>query len=299
MFIFIAYSDISNLCLNGLKIKTNEVLMYENNFKLAKSHILGKGERQPAKNPKLSFIFASPGAGKSSILKQNIVKEMVADSQPVVIEIDELKYFAKDAPKEERKAIIDEWYNRIIDQALETKQNIIILRSKDMVHYGRAATTLNKAKQHNYNTEVNFLAVDKRKSRLSMTLRYEKALKNMFSGNSDFTNYPRKPKFFYHYVYFKSLPLAAEKCCKDKDVDLVRVFNRDGELLAFDNKISHQKSAQSPKKAIKAERKRPWSESEKKRFSEEKDQMQAFMKDRKAPLKEKIIRNLLINKRSK
>ena len=274
--------------------------MFEENFERACKSILGESVSFSQNNtPKLAYVFASPGAGKSSKLRHLLAKEFPVDDVPVIVEIDELKHFAPEEMQgKDRLRLVDSWYKRIIDKAFENGRSILIFRSKDMVHYNRTRNILKKAKDRGFTTEINFLAINREKSRLGMVYRYEKALKNMFEGNLDHTNYPRKPKFFYHYIYYKSLPETAKCCIKDSLVDKIRVFNRDGEQLSYINKADNSKSETGILNSIKNERERSWTVEEITDYNRQVDDVKNMMRERGASHRETLINNLIVMKKS-
>jgi GTPase SAR1 family protein len=272
--------------------------MYEENFDKMYQHIFGKEKREPHKNPKFSYVFASPGAGKTSLMKQFLDKEYPNGEKPIILEIDEMKYFIPaDLNKDERMKIADKWYHKLIDMAITERQSFISLNIREMVYINRALNTYKKAKDNGYVTEANFLAVNKKKSRLGIISRYEKALKNMIYGKNNCKNYPRKPKFFNHYIFYKAAPIMTAVCSNSNNVDIVRVFDRDGNLLSIYKNTQLQNSKISPLKALIKERHRLWNKEEEQQYKNQREESLGLMRERNASKKEIFISSVLTKKR--
>ncbi len=92
-----------------------------------------------------------------------------------------------------------------------------------------------------------------------MIHRYEFALDNQQQNSKmDIKNYPRKPDFLRHYIFFKALPIITKMSEISSTVDKVDVYDRDGRHLAFLDKLKKLRSKDTPLRALLKERHRAW-----------------------------------------
>ncbi|MDR1694383.1 MAG: zeta toxin family protein [Lactobacillaceae bacterium] len=268
--------------------------LYKQQFEKACEHFFGE-QTAAAGKPTFRMVFASPGAGKTSILKPLFQKEAKDGENPIMLEFDEIKAFVPKNPnKKQRMSFSDKLFADLVEKAIEEKRSINIFRPSTMRHPTQAFALYKKAKDKGYNTEAAFLAVDKRKSRLGILYRYEKALEN---GINSIANYPRPPKLLYHYLYFKAIPFIVQSCDRHREVDVVRVFDRSGNLIAFNNKITNEKSKTSPRKALASERKRKWSEEEQTEHCEKSAEIKKLQSKRTLSLNEIMTTKLALKNR--
>jgi len=234
-------------------------------------------ENVSKQNPRLIFVFASPGAGKSTSVKPILAKSFT-HSNPVMLEIDELKALSSDAKNSD---LIRNIFLACVNKAIEEKRSLIIFRQRCMLEPNLTKHIYQKAKANGYQTQATFLALDIKRSRLGMIYRYEKALKASVESNKfDITNYPRKPCFMRHYIFFKMLPIVALACKKSKNIDIINVYDREGNLLAEDNRINNSKTKKDILQAIIQERSRSWSKSEINKFNARREETENSIKAR-------------------
>ena len=199
---------------------------------------------------------------------------------------DELKAFLPEG-EERNPQMADEWFNRIVDEAVKLRYNLVIFRLRNMLLPGQTARILRHAREHGYQTEVDILALDRRRSTLGMIHRYEQALENQNkSAPKDVVNYPRRPEFAKHFILFKALPVVTGLCEKSKLVDKINVYDRQGNRLAWQNKISGTRSELSPSQALRQERKRRWLLCEKARYQLQRREDIEKMKRRRSAFRE-------------
>lgn len=239
-------------------------------------------------NPHCIFVFASPGAGKSVNVKKNINRKL-AGEKPVNLEADALKSFVPAGePIDEVVAV---WFKRLTDKIIEQKRNVLIFRQRNMLELPQTFGIYKKAKENGYTTQAVFLAIDKKRSRLGMIHRYEMALeKAAVQLEFDRENYPRKPSFFRHYVFYKAIPIALRVLSRSRYPDKIEVCDREGRVLAFKDRISGDESIVSPLTALRRERRRHLTEKERHLFDAHKQE--AEMKMRGRGVSEKDIRRM-------
>lgn len=80
------------------------------------------------------FVFGSPGAGKSTNIKPLLLKSF--QTSPACLEVDELKAFLPEG-EERNPQMADEWFNRIVDEAVKLRYNLVIFRLRNMLLRGR------------------------------------------------------------------------------------------------------------------------------------------------------------------
>lgn len=244
----------------------------------------GKQQVPAGEQPRLIFVFGSPGAGKSTNIKPLLLKSF--QTSPACLEVDELKAFLPEG-EEQNPQMADEWFNRIVDEAVKLRYNLVIFRLRNMLLPGQTARILRHAREHGYQTEVDILALDRRRSTLGMIHRYEQALENQNkSAPKDVVNYPRRPEFAKHFILFKALPVVTGLCEKSKLVDKINVYDRQGNRLAWQNKISGTRSELSPSQALRQERKRRWLLCEKARYQLQRREDIEKMKRRRSAFRE-------------
>lgn len=215
--------------------------------------------------PHLYFVFSSPGAGKSTNIK-SLIKDKLGTNQPIIFEIDELKSFI---PEDSNLIdVTNKWFLRLTDKAISEKRSLVIMRLRNMLKPMQTLDIYNKAKSAGYTTHASFVALDKVRSRLGMIHRYEYALDdNNLDEQHKIESYPRKPDFTKHYIFYKILPVVLACCCHSKAVDVIEVFDREKNKLAWWNKKSGEKSEISPLRALFNERHRKWEDWEKNKFN--------------------------------
>lgn len=227
--------------------------------------------------PRLIFVFASPGAGKSTYVKP-VLNRMLQPGAAVNLEIDELKTFIPSGADVNKTA--NEWFEHFVNRAIVERRNIIIFRQRSMLQPAQTLEIYKKAKAVGYVTQAAFVALDKERSRLGMVHRYEFALDNAVRTEGiDRANYPRKPDFLRHYVFYKALPATLHACSLCKAVDIVDVYDRQGVRLAYEDKTTGQHSPQPPSRALRFERTRDWNIWEKNKFNRRRDEAETKMKE--------------------
>ena len=241
--------------------------------------------------PRLIFVFASPGAGKSTNIKPRL-NELFVETGAVNLEIDELKTFIPQGEDVDKTA--DEWFLCLLDKAISQKRNILIFRQRNMLLPGQTLGLYRKAKRAGYVTQASFLALDKERSRLGMVHRYEFALENAIQNRElNRTNYPRYPNFLSHYIFYKAMPMVIRACDLSKAVDIVDVYDRQGKKIAWKDKRSGEQSVFSPLQALSHERGRSWEAWEKLKFirrrQEAENKMEQHGRSRFERLKFKIL----------
>lgn len=247
----------------------------------------GATQVKQGEKPRIIFVFASPGAGKSTRIKPLLQKTFSAPA--AMIEIDELKAFIPEGEKNNAKTA-DAWFNRMIGGAIDLKYNLVIFRQRNMLVPAQTRGILQKAQAEGYQTEVCIVALDKARSRLGMIHRYECALEN-HQKNPDAENvgnYPRKPDFLKHYIFFKALPVVAKMSELSGCVDKVEVYDRNGSRLAFLDKKSGLKSRATPLQALRQERSRSWIYLERNKFNRRCREASEKMKQRGAGVWERL-----------
>lgn len=228
--------------------------------------------------PRLMFVFGSPGVGKSTCLKPKL-NSFFENSKPINLEIDEFKTFVPQVQNVNK--LTDEWFARLTNKAIEEKRNIIIFRQRSMLAPTQTFGLYKKAKENGYFTQAVVMALDKERSRLGMVHRYECALENARkTGQFDRENYPRKPDFVRHYIFFRALPIIATACTKLKEIDRIDVYDRQCVLLASQDKTTGKKTKQTPIQALLKERHRSWNIWEKNRFNRQRFEAAEKMKER-------------------
>lgn len=234
-------------------------------------------ERRKSAEPHLYFIFSSPGAGKSTNIKPLLKNELAAD-KPVVLEVDELKSFVPE--NADVVKTVDDWFLKLINKAMEEKRSLIIMRQRNMLVPKQTLNIYKTAKEKGFITHANIVALDKARSRLGMIHRYEYALDDKSTDEQHIReNYPRKPDFLRHKIFYKAVPLITAFCSCSKYVDIVEVYDRERNKLAWNNKITGDKSYISPIRALFKERKRAWEPWEKEKFNTQKQQAKEKMKE--------------------
>ena len=83
----------------------------------------GKQQVPAGEQPRLIFVFGSPGAGKSTNIKPLLLKSF--QTSPACLEVDELKAFLPEG-EERNPQMADEWFNRIVDEAVKLRYNLVI-----------------------------------------------------------------------------------------------------------------------------------------------------------------------------
>lgn len=232
---------------------------------------------QDGVSPSLIFVFASPGAGKTTYVKP-VLNKLLKPARAVNLEIDELKTFIPAGSDLNKTA--DSWFVRIVGKAIEERRSIIIFRQRNMLQPGQTLEIYKRAKAAGYLTQASFVALDKERSRLGMVHRYEFALDNVVGkGEIDRENYPRKPDFLRHYIFYKALPVMLHVCSHSKAVDVVDVYDRQGRCLAYDDKTTGRNSPQSPSRAMRFERTRSWNVWEINKFNRRRNEAETKMKE--------------------
>ncbi len=253
----------------------------------------GKRQVGVGEKPRIIFVFSSPGAGKSTRIKP-LLEESFA-TKPALLEIDELKAFI---PENDTNKVqtADRWFNRILEEAVNLRYNLIVFRQRNMLMPQQTRKILQQAQKNGYQTEVCIVALDKKRSRLGMIHRYEFALDNQQqSGKTDIENYPRKPDFLCHYIFFKALPIITKMSEKSSLVDKVDVYDRDGKHLAFLDKLKKLKSKDTPLRALLKERHRAWLQHDCSKFDRRRKEVIEKMKKRGAKTWEFIRFRFLTN----
>lgn len=241
---------------------------------------------QESGTPRLIFVFASPGAGKSTYVKP-VLNRLITHGAAVNLEIDELKTFIPAGLDIAKTA--DAWFSRLVDKAIEERRSIIIFRQRSMLRPGQTLGIYKKAKACGYLTQASFVALDKERSRLGMVHRYEFALdKAMREGTLDRENYPRKPDFLCHYIFYKALPATLCACSLCKAVDIVDVYDRQGARLAYEDKAAGVSSRLSPFRAVRHERTRGWNIWEINKFNRRRGEAETKMKEHGRSLFERL-----------
>lgn len=246
----------------------------------------GKKQTSAEEKPRIIFVFGSPGAGKSTKIKPLLLRSF--NIPPVCLEIDELKAFVPQG-EEQNTVLIDEWFNKLVQEAVNLRYNLVIFRLRNMLLPAQTRNILKQAKESGYQTETAILALDRRRSTLGMVYRYELALEKQFQTlqkDKDIVNYPRPPQFLKHYMLFKALPIVTKFSQVSNLVDKIDVYDRECNHLAWIDKIAHTKSKISPLQALKQERHRSWKNEETKQYHEQRTQSLKKMKSRQASLKE-------------
>jgi len=267
-------------------MKNNEQFAQACNYFFA-----GKKQVPAGEQPRLIFVFGSPGAGKSTNIKPLILESF--QTPPVCLEVDEMKAFLPEGEKRNPK-IADEWFNQIVNKAVKQRYNLVIFRLRNMLLPEQTARILRHARRHVYRTEVDILALDRRRSTLGMIHRYEQALENLHKSEAkDVVNYPRRPEFAKHFILFKALPVVTGLSEKSNLIDKINVYDREGNHLAWQDKTDGTRSELSPLQALRQERKRRWLQSEKARYQLQRLQDIEKMKNRKAAFRELLAARLL------
>lgn len=259
----------------------------EQSYQKMEEHFLSsRSSRYENDKPQLIFVFASPGAGKSSNIKP-ILNWQLRPKTIVNLEIDELKTFIPYGANIDKTA--NDWFLRLVDRAIEQRRSIVIFRQRNMLQLKQTFNIYKKAQNAGYLTQATFLALDKERSRLGMIHRYEFALDNTLGGNEiDRENYPRRPKFLSHYIFYKALPVMLNVCSLSKTVDIVNVYDRNGVRLAYEDKKTGQRSSLSASQALRHERNRVWSPNEISRFNRRRDEAETKMKEHGRSFFEKL-----------
>ena len=253
----------------------------------------GKKQHSAEEKPRIIFVFGSPGAGKSTKIKPLLLRSF--NIPPVCLEIDELKAFLPQG-EEQNTALIDEWFNKMVQEAMDLRYSLVIFRLRNMLLPVQTRNILKQAKERGYQTEIAILALDRRRSTLGMVYRYELALEKQFQTlqkDKDIVNYPRPPQFLKHYMLFKALPIVTKFSQSSSLVDKINVYDREGNHLAWIDKIKNSKSKISPLQALKQERHRSWNNEETIHYHEQRTLSLKKMKSRQASLKELIIAKVL------
>ncbi len=226
--------------------------------------------------PRLIFVFASPGAGKSTNIKPRLNK-MFAENKVVNLEIDELKTFIPKGCDVAKTA--NEWFLRLVDKSVADKRNIMIFRQRSMLKPQQTWYIYQKAKEAGYITQAVFLALDKERSRLGLIHRYEFAIENALGKPEDNrASYPRRPDFLSHYIFYKAMPIFLQRCKVSPDVDIIDVYDRRGKHLAWSNKLTGEHSTEGVEHALLRERTRQWDGVEKDTFNRRCSEAQEKMK---------------------
>lgn len=114
----------------------------------------------------------------------------------------------------------------------------------------------------------------------AMSLPLENYLKN--PAADDVQNYPRKPDFIKHGVFFAALPIIVRMSEKSKYVERVDVYSRQGEHLAFLDKNSNLKSELTPLQALRKERRRPWIYLERNKYNRRRQEVEEKMRQQQS-----------------
>lgn len=261
-------------------------MLYERDFKRIENHFFTKDtENKSGRKPRLIFVFSSPGAGKSTSIKP-VLQRSFSESKPVALEIDELKALISDGTNVDAVRL---YFVECIKKAIAEKRSLIIFRQRSMLEPNLTKHIYKTAKDNGYETQATFLALDKKRSRLGMIYRYEQALKKtMESGELDIKDYPRKPEFIKHYMFFKMIPITAMACSKTKSIDIVNVYDREGNLLAENDRLTKNKIGNGILEAIHRERSRKWSDWEVEKFRHSYKESESSMKSRASGFIERI-----------
>ncbi len=127
----------------------------------------GKRQVGVGEKPRIIFVFSSPGAGKSTRIKP-LLEESFA-TKPALLEIDELKAFI---PENDTNKVqtADRWFNRILEEAVNLRYNLIVFRQRNMLMPQQTRKILQQAQKNGYQTEVCIVALEST-SRVSVPLR--------------------------------------------------------------------------------------------------------------------------------
>lgn len=228
-----------------------------------------------AEQPYFIFVFASPGAGKSTNIKP-LLKEQFKE-KPVIIEVDELKSFIPASQDIDKTA--NDWFIKLVDKAISEKRHIVIFRQRNMLKPQQTQRLYQKAKKAGYITQAKIVALDKVRSRLGIIHRFEHAVDTLYQDEtSQIENYPRKPDFIKHYIFYQALPIITDICSRSDLVDIVEVYDRERNKIAWQNKLTGENSLQTPLQALKRERTRAWAPWEKEKFNRRCKEAKAKMK---------------------
>ena len=244
-------------------------------------------------NPKLFFIFGAPGTGKSSTLKP-MLNKMYENDKLIHLEVDDLKLFI---PKGYDVAhVADAWVGRILNTILQKKLSVVIYRQRNLLQLSQTKQILQNAKQNGYTTFVDFLALDKVRSRLNMAKRYENNL-NTLPPNQQLNQdlYLRKPSYVRHYIFYKAIPMVAKICTRLDTVDVINVYDQNARLLL--NYAKNSSETAKPAEVILQERNRPLSQQEKEKFNQEKEIVLNNMKKRGVASYKTFFYEMLFRKR--
>ena len=244
-------------------------------YQRAENYFFSQKTRK-AEQPYFIFVFASPGAGKSTNIKP-LLKEQFNQDKPVIIEVDELKSFIPEGMDIDKTT--NDWFIKLVDKAISERRHVVIFRQRNMLKPQQTRRLYQKAKKAGYITQAKIVALDKVRSRLGVIHRYEHAVDTLHQDEtSQIENYPRKPDFIKHYIFYKALPVITDICSRSDLVDIVEVYDRERNKIAWQNKLTGEKSAQTPLQALKRERTRSWAPWEKEKFNRRYKEAEAKMK---------------------
>ncbi|CAN5607250.1 hypothetical protein BH11CYA1_BH11CYA1_18300 [soil metagenome] len=244
------------------------------------------GDSRSVDSPLVIITGGQPGSGKSKLLEQS--RELFPDGNVVVINGDDLRNFhplAKEILKLDDAMFAvrtdpdsREWTRKLFDRAIETSHNIIF--ESTMREAGPISVTMQRLRERGYQLTAKVIATHERFSITGIFRRYEeqKAAKG----------YGRWSELSSHDAGYEGMPTTVDYIEKHGLVDRLEVYSRSGDLLYANDYVNgHWCKTAEALKAIRAERKRKPTESEKENFQSDWTRIFGLLDFRNAPLSDK------------
>ncbi|MDN6888323.1 zeta toxin family protein [Variovorax sp. CAN2819] len=210
-------------------------------------------------DPVVVMFGGQPGSGKSAAIA-DAVAVLKAHGGGVEIIGDDLrsfhpKYAALLASDDQTAAFYTDldagrWVEKAIQHASSKRYNVVLegtFRQSDVV-----AATMTRFRQEGYRVDARALAVSKHMSHQGVVERYEKQRAQF--GNGRMTT----PKA--HLDAYEGMLLTVERIESGKLADSIRLYRRGGvEIYVNELDAGEWRQAPEARKALEAERDRPWS----------------------------------------
>ena len=159
-----------------------------------------------------------------------------------------------------------------VHTAINANKNIIISYPFIMLSPRKIINIYKTAKGAGYVTEAAFLSVDFKRASQGVDFRYVRTLKGEDTGEI-----PRRLKPWRNKIFHYAVPLTLKILTENKNVDKVRLFDRNGDELK-DSKL----------KTFISEQNRQWSESEHEEYRERQNEINEFINQNKKLFYQKL-----------
>lgn len=239
----------------------------------------------PEKRPRAIFTGGQPGSGKSMIAAQ-AMKEFGYNA--VRIDADELRPYHKDYERLQAAGVKNapdlvhadagRWAASLTQAAMDQRYNLVIdgtMRDPQAI-----ATVASRLRDAGYEVEGRVMAVNELVSSLHIHKRYENQMQAQGVGR-----FSTKEQ---HDRAFSGLPASLELLERNKSLDRLTLFNRDGATIYRNELVAGDKWLEAPaaRQALDIERNREMTLDEKREFATGWGAVVKQMKERAAPADE-------------